>query len=143
MSEHDPVNHPKHYASDARCSGCNEPIECIDIVRTLQFNRGNAIKYLWRAGSKGETIQDLEKAIWYIQDEIAMLKGEKNPKVHALAGPKITNHKDGSTCAFSQPKVLSEGAYDFLCVTHNYHVIRPTSEVPRFCPMYVVPNITV
>ena len=72
----DPVNHPTHYTSDP--SG----IECITITRHRTFNIGNAIKYLWRAGLKesaGRTpvakqIEDLEKARWYIADEIARLK---------------------------------------------------------------------
>lgn len=69
--ENDPVNHPKHYTSDP--SG----IECIEITRHRNFNVGNAIKYLWRAGLKTgsvdpkvKQIEDLEKAIWYIKDEI-------------------------------------------------------------------------
>lgn len=68
----DNVNHPEHYISDP--SG----IECIQITRHRNFNMGNAIKYLWRAGLKQEpskdivdkTIEDLKKAIWYINDEI-------------------------------------------------------------------------
>lgn len=73
----DKVNHPKHYTSDP--SG----IECIEITRHRDFNIGNAIKYLWRAGLKHEDgmsdvnkqIEDLNKAIWYINDEIALLQG--------------------------------------------------------------------
>lgn len=68
--EHDEVNHPSHY--------CGHPsgIECIEITRHHDFAIGNAIKYLWRAGLKDSDneIQDLEKAIWYIQDKIAQLK---------------------------------------------------------------------
>lgn len=68
----DNVNHPQHYTSHP--SG----IECIDITRHHDFCIGNAIKYLWRAGLKSEQglsdkekqIEDLQKAIWYIQDEI-------------------------------------------------------------------------
>ena len=68
---HDPVNHPKHYTSDP--SG----VECIEITRHRNFNIGCAMKYLWRAGLKdSETeVQDLEKAVWYIQDEIKRLGG--------------------------------------------------------------------
>ena len=66
--EHDPVNHPKHYTSHP--SG----IECIEVTRHMNFNCGNAVKYLWRAGMKDATIQDLEKAAWYIRDEIKRLK---------------------------------------------------------------------
>lgn len=66
----DEVNHPSHYTSDP--SG----IECIQIVRHRNFNIGNAIKYLWRAGLKdgNSDIQDLQKAVWYIQDEIERLE---------------------------------------------------------------------
>ena len=70
----DQVNHAPHYTSDP--SG----VECIQITRHRNFNIGNAFKYLWRAGLKDEkkTIQDLEKAIFYIQDEIKRLQGEFN-----------------------------------------------------------------
>lgn len=66
----DPVNHPSHYTDHP--SG----IEAIEVTRHMGFNVGNAIKYLWRNGKKeGQpAIQDLEKAIWYIQDEINRLK---------------------------------------------------------------------
>jgi len=63
--KHDPVNAPRHYRSHP--SG----VECIDITRHMSFNLGNAIKYIWRADLKGDAIQDLEKARWYINDEIA------------------------------------------------------------------------
>lgn len=68
--KHDPINHPSHYTSHP--SG----IECIEITRWMNFNIGNAIKYLWRAALKGK-IEDLQKAIWYITDEIERLKNEK------------------------------------------------------------------
>ena len=40
----------------------------------MGFNLGNAIKYIWRADLKGNSIQDLEKAIWYLQDELTKRK---------------------------------------------------------------------
>ena len=60
------VQHPKHYNSHP--SG----IECIDIVQHHNFNIGSAIKYLWRQGLKPneEDVQDLKKAIKYIEFEI-------------------------------------------------------------------------
>lgn len=67
----DNVNHPKHYNSHP--SG----IECIEIVRHFNFNLGNAMKYIWRAGLKGDAIEDLKKARFYLDDEIARL--EKKP----------------------------------------------------------------
>lgn len=66
---HDPVDHPAHYTSNP--SG----VECIDVVEHLTFNRGNAIKYLWRAGAKGDEIEDLRKARWYVDREIQRLGG--------------------------------------------------------------------
>ena len=70
--KHDFVNHPKHY--------CDHPsgIECIEITRHHDFAIGNAIKYLWRAGLKDSDneIQDLKKAVWYIQDKIAQLENK-------------------------------------------------------------------
>lgn len=65
----DPVNHPKHYTDHP--SG----IECIQITEHMGFCLGNAIKYIWRAGLKSDNkIQDLEKAVWYIQREISKEK---------------------------------------------------------------------
>ena len=68
----DPVNHPLHYTKHP--SG----VECIDITRWHNFNIGNAIKYLWRAGEKdpAKHIEDLKKARWYVDDEIKRLGGE-------------------------------------------------------------------
>ncbi|MEM7069833.1 MAG: DUF3310 domain-containing protein [Pseudomonadota bacterium] len=64
----DPVNFPQHYTEHP--SG----IECIQVTEHMNFCRGNAIKYIWRAGSKGNEVQDLEKAIWYLQREIERVK---------------------------------------------------------------------
>lgn len=76
----DNVNHPDHYnSSNAKCSNCEFSIECIDVTRHMNFNIGNAIKYLWRCDLKLNAIEDLKKAIWYIQDEI-----EKRKKDHAV-----------------------------------------------------------
>lgn len=70
---HDPVNNPSHYTSHP--SG----VEAIEITRHMGFNLGNAMKYLWRNGLKDgqPAVQDLEKAVWYIQDEIKRLKNQK------------------------------------------------------------------
>jgi hypothetical protein len=67
---HDAVNHPSHYTSHpARCE-CGKPIECIQITEHMGFNLGNSIKYLWRADLKGAALEDLNKAIWYVEREI-------------------------------------------------------------------------
>lgn len=64
------INHPSHY--NAHPSG----IECIEIVEHMNFNIGNAIKYLWRAGLKGNQTEDLKKAEWYVRREIDRLDNE-------------------------------------------------------------------
>ena len=68
----DNVNHPKHYNSHP--SG----VECIEITEHFNFNIGNAVKYCWRAGLKGEQVEDLRKARWYISREIGRIMNEKN-----------------------------------------------------------------
>jgi hypothetical protein len=74
----DGVNHPAHYTSSpAVCSKCGHPIECIDVVRHMGFQVGNAVKYLWRAGKKGDELEDLKKSRWYIEDRIAQLEKER------------------------------------------------------------------
>ena len=73
----DNVNHPSHYTQHP--SG----VECITITRHYCFSIGNAIKYLWRADLKVDCnsspvekeIEDLKKAIWYINDRVKQLKG--------------------------------------------------------------------
>ena len=65
----DAVNHPQHYNQfDA---------EVIDIVRHLSFDAGNAVKYLCRAPYKGTELQDLKKALWYVEDEIKRIEGRQ------------------------------------------------------------------
>tara|TARA_R110000822_G_scaffold262282_1_gene386670 strand:- start:3230 stop:3466 length:237 start_codon:yes stop_codon:yes gene_type:complete len=66
----DSVNSPSHYTSHP--SG----VEAIDITRHFNFNLGNVIKYVWRAGLKGENIEDLQKARFYINDELERLSNE-------------------------------------------------------------------
>lgn len=68
----DPVNHPPHYTKHP--SG----VECIEVTRHMGFNLGNAIKYIWRCDLKGG-VEDLEKAVFYLQDEIKRRRGEKTP----------------------------------------------------------------
>ena len=82
----DPVNHPKHYTSHP--SG----VECIEITEHLNFNIGNAIKYLWRAGLKGEQIEDLRKARWYIDREIARILNNKEDPPFMKRSEEWKNH---------------------------------------------------
>lgn len=68
----DLVSRPSHYTSHP--SG----IECIDITKHMNFCLGNAFKYIWRAGLKSaDPVQDLRKAIQYLEFEIARIHEEK------------------------------------------------------------------
>ena len=82
------VNHPSHY--NAHASG----VECIEIVEHMNFNRGNAVKYVWRAGEKGDEIEDLKKGIWYLQREVARLqKMQLGTALEALMPKKSAKKK--------------------------------------------------
>ena len=68
----DPVNHPSHYTA-------YNGLEIIDLTEQMNFNRGNAVKYIARAGLKGgpeKELEDLKKAQWYISREISRLEAE-------------------------------------------------------------------
>lgn len=74
----DDVNHPGHYQSDT------DKIEVIDVIEAfkLNFNLGNVIKYVLRAGKKGENVQmemlkDLSKALWYLNREVDLYDRKK------------------------------------------------------------------
>ena len=73
----DPINHPPHYTQHP--SG----VECITITEHYNFNVGNAIKYLWRAGLKDGTdaASDLRKAAWYVRREIERVADVDTPIV--------------------------------------------------------------
>lgn len=74
------VNHPKHYQS-------NNGVECIDAINAATegltgieaFDTGSAIKYLWRWKKKENPIQDIKKAIWYLNNLIENIE-ESNKK---------------------------------------------------------------
>lgn len=69
----DNVNHPSHYTQGPVHDRCGEVVECITVTEGMNFNVGNAVKYLWRCDAKDNgqnAIQDLEKARWYITREI-------------------------------------------------------------------------
>jgi len=63
-AQDDAVNRPRHYTQHP--SG----VECITVTEHMGFNLGNAVKYIWRADLKGDALEDLKKAEWYIRREI-------------------------------------------------------------------------
>lgn len=73
QSQPDPINHPPHYHAESM-----EAIDVIEAFAAGNFHRGNALKYLLRAGRKGDATADLRKAIWYIEREIARISDGSN-----------------------------------------------------------------
>lgn len=89
----DPVNQPQHYTSHP--SG----VECIEIVDSLTFSLGNAIKYVFRAGLKASLAEDVRKALWYLQREQTRLRatgafGSPRPRRARLAARRLLEHGD-------------------------------------------------
>lgn len=63
------VNHPQHYGGDT-------PYEAIKVIEAweLDFHLGNTVKYISRAGRKGDALEDLRKAEWYLRRKIELLE---------------------------------------------------------------------
>lgn len=70
MKQKEAINHPAHYG------GADNPYEAIKVIESwnLGFCLGNTIKYISRAGKKGDVIEDLKKARWYLNREIEKLE---------------------------------------------------------------------
>lgn len=66
------VDHPEHY----RAASGHEAIDVIE-AWGLNFNLGNVVKYISRAGYKDDHIEDLQKALWYLQREVDRLRSEQ------------------------------------------------------------------
>lgn len=80
--QNDPVNHPSHY-TDGK-------IEVIDFIedKKLNFHRGNAVKYISRAGKKDPTKEkeDIKKAIWYLQRDVQRMEAEEQANAEVMKG---------------------------------------------------------
>lgn len=72
----DAVNHPDHYG------GADDPYEAIKVVEAwgLCFHLGNVVKYVSRAGKKGDELEDLKKARWYLDRKISMMEEDKEKR---------------------------------------------------------------
>lgn len=85
----DMVNHPPHYKDE---SG----IECIEVTQHMRFCEGNCFKYVYRAGSKGNLIEDLKKAAWYAERSWTRSRSG-NDRIHWLVqrkGEAIADSRD-------------------------------------------------
>jgi hypothetical protein len=86
------VEHPPHYK--AHPSG----VECIQITEHMNFCLGNAIKYVWRAGVKSkDPVEDLSKAVWYINREIAKIEKNQEERVRELVRYEYTESNNPSS----------------------------------------------
>lgn len=107
----DPVSHPSHYASDGQFS-FPDP-ECIMLTRLLDFNAGNAVKYIWRAGFKGSVAEDLRKALWYMDDAIKTdWRVRRRTTAVSIAMTLVKMLRPAPDNAFAQNKLH---AIQFLC----------------------------
>lgn len=104
-TRHDAVNSPSHYTQ-------YKGLEVIDLTEQMNFNRGNAVKYIARAGAKdpAREVEDLEKARWYIEREIQRVKANQ-PKPPELA------RQDVCGCCVMGRERAHESGYKFgYCV---------------------------
>ena len=67
------VKHPNHY-------NWIEGHECWEVAQHFNYNKGCALKYIWRAGRKKDEIEDLQKAINYLEQEITRLTNDKSSR---------------------------------------------------------------
>ncbi|OOR88389.1 hypothetical protein B0181_08330, partial [Moraxella caviae] len=100
----DPIN-PSYYQDGG--------IECIEITEHLSFCLGNCFKYLYRAGKKGDMVEDLKKAAWYA--ERAYLNGDEVPEIVKRRTQKIMTQNENIKQLMSKL-----GKYEFLVVIDNY-----------------------
>ena len=118
----DPVNHPSHYTA--------YPVEVIQLTAWMNFCRGNAVKYIARAGLKdpAKEIEDLKKAAWYINYEIDRLEElkyagrveEGEPVLRDLDTTALADHVDLQLVSGSDEVVLSREEAELL-----YRVLDP------------------
>ncbi len=86
FSEKNTVNHPSHY------TGHPSNIETIEIARELPFDLGNAWKYLMRFRFKGKPVEDLQKAVWYLDDYIAQMYQKEGEKLKSIRHQMSANN---------------------------------------------------
>jgi len=103
MNKEEMVNHPSHY--NEHPSG----VECIDIIEHMNFCLGNAIKYIWRASLKGNEIEDLKKAQFYLTQEIKRLESKKSTIISKKI-PNTGRSKDNLVAVPKPKKDLDESS---------------------------------
>lgn len=104
----DDVNHPSHYAE-----GWSNGAEVIDITENLNFNRGNAVKYIARAGKKdpSKELEDLRKAQWYLEREFKRMGASYDV---TLAVPAVTLPAQSDYMIFNSDPIDLDWSADSL-----------------------------
>lgn len=120
-TEHDPINHPKHYSSRPA------DVECIDIARHLPYNLGCAFKYVWRAGIKDTKTfnEDLDKAAWYIKDQIANFGNWEKQKTAFAIWQTI--QKQDTRREWALESILDGDDVYALCMIQEMQIIKGAS----------------
>lgn len=118
------VNHPKHY--NQHPAG----IECIDIIRHYTCDIANAIKYLWRAGLKPEMgkedaekeIEDLKKALWYIEDYAEHYKPDAESIMAPIMSMTLKKEKvPGVPNSMSDYFIKEQTGHDIIEIIEPYN----------------------
>ena len=132
-----PNLNPSHYKSHP--SG----VQCIEVTRHMSFNLGNAVKYIWRSDLKHNAIEDLEKAKWYIEDELERrnallnLQIEEATQAHTQAQapealPGLTSYR-----VLYRTEAIREtqnNPYSFLCLARDMqHAAQICSDSNKGC----------
>lgn len=94
------VNHPAHYG------GADNPYEAIKVIDAwqLNFNLGNAVKYISRAGKKDAILQDLRKARWYLDREV---------QTQEAAGQPVGELREALSCLDAEIKRLEDRSFAY------------------------------
>jgi len=108
----DNVNYPPHYRAHA--SG----VECIEITEHMNFCLGNAVKYIWRAGLKKNAVEDLSKAVWYVNREIKRLEETKKERPRELIRHQYTESDKSSEWGFPN---FQEGSLQYPKYSIQYN----------------------
>ena len=105
---------PSHYRDHP--SG----VECIQIAEHFNYNRGNAIKYIWRSGLKNDETEDLKKARWYIDRELERIAPKEIEEWQAVLSREliVEQHEAGGVTDVEQSTYCNKGFADWVGGSH-------------------------
>ena len=110
MEAQEKINHPKHYNNHP--SGA----EAVDIIRSFCFNIGNCFKYIFRRNDKNNTIDDLRKSIFYIDDELKRRRKYK----YFIGLPNLLKYKEFINRSKLVNKVLEKEEDETIGLIYDY-----------------------